>query len=187
MNILLGVTGSVAAIKFEKLHDALSEIGTVKSVFTQSALRFVDIKPLSIKYSLDNKCDIYTDDDEWNWHKLGDPVLHVELADWANILVVAPLSANTLAKFANGICDNLLTCIYRALHFSKLVVVAPAMNTNMWSNNMTFHHKTQFLSDNINRRIIYPIEKKLACGSVGVGAMADVSTIAERIRSYVKP
>ena len=81
---------------------------------------------------------VYTDDDEWSaWRKKGDPVTHVELGKWADVLLVAPLSANTLSKFANGSCDNLLTCLFRAWDVSnrdKIVCMAPAMNTQMCTN-----------------------------------------------------
>ena len=68
---------------------------------------------------------LHDDEAEWRgWQKVGDPVLHIELRRWADVFVVAPLSANTLAKMANGMCDNLLTCVVRAWDFSKPLLVA---------------------------------------------------------------
>ena len=64
----------------------------------------------------------------------GDPVRHIEFRHWADLLVVAPLDANTLAKFAIGLCDNFLTCLFRAWDFAKPVILAPAMNTLMWDH-----------------------------------------------------
>jgi phosphopantothenoylcysteine decarboxylase len=86
-------------------------------------------------------------DDEWKqWKKLGDPVLHINLRNWADILLVAPMSANTLAKFANGLCDDTLTCVARAWDYNnkvddmKPLILAPAMNTAMWEHPVTQQH-----------------------------------------------
>lgn len=81
---------------------------------------------------------VLKDEDEWScWSKREDPVLHIDLRKWADVLLVAPLSANTLAKLANGLCDNLLTCVARAWDFSRPLLVAPAMNTLMWESPFT--------------------------------------------------
>src|SRR5262245_20486764 len=69
-----------------------------------------------------------------------DPVLHIELRRWADLLVIAPLDANTLAKLAYGLSDNLLTCLYRAWDRRRPIVLAPAMNTFMWENPLTDRH-----------------------------------------------
>jgi len=68
------------------------------------------------------KIDILTDEDEWKWSQRGDPVLHIQLRDWADIFLIAPLSANSLAKISNGLCDNLVTCICRAWDFEKTII-----------------------------------------------------------------
>jgi phosphopantothenoylcysteine decarboxylase len=104
MNILLGVTGSVAAIKTPKLIVALREIGTVITVATESALKFNSFTENSV----------YTDKDEWKWGNMGDPAFHIGLRDWFDVFVIAPCTINTLAKMAHGICDNLLTTIWMA-------------------------------------------------------------------------
>ena len=77
----------------------------------------------------------------------GDPVLHIELRKWADLLIVAPLDANTLAKFALGLSDNCLTCVFRAWDFAKPVILAPAMNTFMWESPVTLRHLRQLLED----------------------------------------
>ena len=127
---------------------------------------------------------VYTDDTEWReWRKVGDPVTHIELRKWADALVVAPLSANTLAKMANGLCDTLLTCVWRAWDFadaSKSVFVAPAMNTAMWNSPFTAKHLAE-LAAFPNVHVIDPVEKTLACGDVGVGAMASPETVARAV------
>lgn len=91
--ILLAASGSVDCIKFGSLCSCFSEWADVRAVATQAALHFID------KTSLPKDMILYTDEDEWStWSKVGDPVLHVELRRWADIMVIAPLSANTLAK-----------------------------------------------------------------------------------------
>lgn len=91
--ILLAASGSVAAIKFANLCHCFSEWAEVKAVATQASLHFVD------RVALPKDVILYTDEDEWSsWKKIGDNVLHIELRKWADIMVIAPLSANTLAK-----------------------------------------------------------------------------------------
>jgi len=82
---------------------------------------------------------MFEDEDEWaTWNKRDDPVLHIELRKLVKGMVVAPLDANTMAKFCNGLCDNLLSCVFRAWDFSNLpVIIAPAMNTFMYDNILT--------------------------------------------------
>ena len=83
------------------------------------------------------------DSDEWNlWEKRGDPVVHIKLRDWADLLLLAPLDANTLAKLAQGLCDNLLTCVIRAWDLKKPLIFCPAMNTHMYSHPFTQQHIT---------------------------------------------
>ena len=105
--ILIGVTGSVAAIKIDPLiqiiksHYATEDI-EIKVVATENSLQF--FKPSDLK-----SVQVLTDDEEWKqWKRISDPILHIDLRNWADVIVVAPMSANTLAKVANGFCDNLL-------------------------------------------------------------------------------
>ena len=144
----------------------------------------------------------------YRWDKLGDPVLHIDLRNWADMLLIAPLSAHTLAKIANGYCDDLLSCVCRAWNFNdphslksddavsmKLMILAPAMNTAMWKHPLTkiqLDTISKFSDSNHNDTlknsdeevldpgqiiIVPPKEKKLACGEIGVGALADVDVI----------
>src|SRR5438874_12275313 len=134
-NVLLGVTGSVAAVKTPELAAALAAAGhAVKLVATTPALYFFDPEPL--------RHILTTDADEWPGERYdrGGPVLHIELRKWADVLAVAPLDANTLAKLAVGLSDNCLTCVWRAWDPAKPVVLAPAMNTLMWQNPFTRRH-----------------------------------------------
>ncbi|KOB71374.1 putative phosphopantothenoylcysteine decarboxylase, partial [Operophtera brumata] len=125
---------------------------------------------------------IYDDTTEWkSWTQRGDPVVHIELGKWADMMVIAPLDANTLAKMAQGICDNLLTCTTRAWDMSKPLLFCPAMNTRMWEHPVTTQQITTLIQ--WGHVEIPPISKKLICGDTGVGAMAEVETIVKKILS----
>src|SRR5204862_6344568 len=93
------------------------------------------------------------DADEWpgrgqgGHYRRDDQVLHIELRRWADVLVIAPLDANTLAKLANGLTDNCLTCVWRAWEPSRPAVLAPAMNTLMWRHPATARHLRQLAAD----------------------------------------
>ncbi|ESQ48116.1 hypothetical protein EUTSA_v10021520mg [Eutrema salsugineum] len=175
--VLLAASGSVAAIKFGNLCHCFTEWAEVRAVVSKTSLHFLD------KLSLPQEVTLYTDEDEWSsWNKIGDPVLHIELRRWADVLVIAPLSANTLGKIAGGLCDNLLTCIIRAWDYSKPLFVAPAMNTFMWNNPFTERHLLSL--DELGITLIPPIKKRLACGDYGNGAMAEPSLIYSTVRLF---
>ncbi|KAK0407681.1 hypothetical protein QR680_003527 [Steinernema hermaphroditum] len=182
-HLLIGVTGSVASIKLKELTDEIrkqagQERVAIKIVATNSALHFVDFDEVTDV--------IYEDRDEWGmWTKRGDPVLHIELRKWADGMVIAPLDANTLGKIANGLCDNLLTCVVRAWDFEKPLHFAPAMNTCMYSHPLTFKH-VKVLKEMFQYKEIPAIEKELMCGDRGYGAMANVKMIASIIASDVR-
>src|SRR4051794_22358040 len=146
-NVLLGVTGSVAAIRVPELYRQLRLAGhAVKVVATRAALYFFD--PAALDAGA-----VVRDEDEWPGRDEGrlwqrdDPVLHIELRRWADLFAVAPLDANTLAKLANGLSDNCLTCVWRAWDTSRPVVLAPAMNTLMWQHPLTTRHLRQLAAD----------------------------------------
>jgi phosphopantothenoylcysteine decarboxylase len=190
--VLVGVTGSVAAIYTPQLYADLRQAGhAVKIVATKSATYFFDpasIEPIAPGER--NKVVVILDADEWpgKLYQRGDPVLHIELRRWADILLIAPLDANTLAKLALGITDNCLTCVYRAWDMSKPVVLAPAMNTLMWQHPVTARHLAQLAADLRGAlRIVAPIEKKLACDDVGLGAMAEREAILDTIAKLAVP
>ncbi|KAK9788158.1 hypothetical protein WJX73_002590 [Symbiochloris irregularis] len=175
-HILLGVTGSVAAIKVPDLATLLSALGTVRVVTTAAATHFFseDALPADAR-------PVLGDDGEWStWNQKGDPVTHIELRKWADCMVIAPLSANTLAKCAQGLCDNLLTCIVRAWDFSKPLLLAPAMNTMMWDSPFTGRQLAEL--ETMGATVIAPMSKALACGDVGTGAMAEVHTVLEKVK-----
>ncbi|KAJ9678006.1 hypothetical protein PVL29_022785 [Vitis rotundifolia] len=177
--ILLAASGSVAAIKFGNLVHSFCEWAEVRAVVTKASLHFID------REALPKDLYVYTDDDEWSsWTKLGDSVLHIELRRWADVMVIAPLSANTLGKIAGGLCDNLLTCIVRAWDYSKPMFVAPSMNTFMWTNPFTERHLMTI--DELGISLIPPVTKRLACGDYGTGAMAEPFLIHSTVRLFLE-
>jgi phosphopantothenoylcysteine decarboxylase len=188
-NVLLGVTGSVAAILTPSLFRALQQAGhQVKVVATQAALYFFDPVELDGRHGQRN-CDVVIlDEDEWpgqRWQR-GDPVLHIELRRWASVLLIAPLDANTLTKLALGICDNCLTCVWRAWDRGRPAVLAPAMNTLMWEHPASARHMQQVTDDfgtGARLHVVQPAIKRLACDDVGVGAMAPVDEIVAAVKA----
>lgn len=177
--VLLAVTGSVAAVKVPLLAAELLRRGAeVRVCATQRALAFFDAA--SVRAS---GVEVLTDEDEWGpWKRVGDPVLHIELRRWADVLVVAPLSANSLAKCANGLADNLVTCVFRAWDFAaQPVLVAPAMNTFMWESPFT--SKQLGVLEELGVLAVPTVVKALACGDVGDGAMAEYQTIADAVQA----
>lgn len=188
-NVLLGVTGSVAAIYTPELYADLRQAGhDVKIVATKSSLYFFDSTDIASTCGSAerNKDVVILDEDEWPSarYRRGDPVLHIELRRWADILLIAPCDANTLAKLALGITDNCLTCVYRAWDRSRRVVIAPAMNTLMWDHPATSRHLAQLAADlRGSLHVVEPISKKLACDDTGMGAMAERAAILAALKS----
>ena len=211
--LLLGVTGSVAAIRTPALYGELRTTGhEVRVVATKPSFYFFDpaelARPDEAPAEVTTDGPLFRDSDEWpgtRYHR-GDEVLHVEFRKWADLFIVAPLDANTLAKFALGVSDNFLTCIFRAWDFAKPVILAPAMNTLMWDSPVTLRHLRQLLEDRAVGPIpsgwtldeapavfarhapeiilVPPQAKRLACGDIGLGAMAEVTEIAEVVRQW---
>lgn len=179
-NILLGVTGSVAAIKTQKLVDALKPLGDVKVVTTKAGDYFLNRLSTGTL-----RAEVYRDEDEWpSDYCLGDSILHIDLRRWASCLVIAPLDANTLAKCSCGICDNLLTSVVRAWDWQKPLMLCPAMNTLMWDNVVTTEHIGRM--QDRGAIIIDPISKKLACEDIGMGAMCEIDSILEKINEHLR-
>ena len=181
MNILLGVTGSVAATLTPKIVEALEKLGDVKFIFTDKSLNFVNVSD-----TLNISSKMYLDKDEWQSYKKGDPVLHIDLKNWADIFVIAPCTANTLAKMANGLADNLLTNTFRAWPTWKPIFLAPAMNTDMWESPFTRRHLNSLSNIFEAHWYILPQKKVLACGDDGIGAMANIDEIISAIQDETR-
>ena len=164
--ILLGITGSIAAYKCAFLCRLLVKNGAqVKVIMTKSATAF--ITPLTLSTLSKNEVfeDFWDESESWN--------NHVELGLWADAFIIAPASANTLAKMANGICDNMLLASY--LSSKCPVYVAPAMDLDMWKHNTTQRNLNLLKKDGVK---IIPVENGfLASGLIGEGRMAEPENI----------
>ncbi len=165
--ILLGVTGSIAAYKSLLLVRLLIKVGAeVKVIMTPAAKDFVT--PLSLSTLSKNPVliDLF---EENSWSN------HVELGRWSDMMLIAPLSCNTLAKMANGLCDNLLLAVY--LSATCPIVIAPAMDEDMWKHPSTKANLSKL--ESFGNKII-PVEKgELASGLYGDGRMAEPETITK--------
>jgi len=168
-NILLGITGGIAAYKICSLIRLFKKAkANVRVVVTPAALNFVT--KLTLQTLSDN--EVYVENFEVEEYKPG----HISLCDEADIFVIAPATANTISKIANGICDNLLTST--ACAFAKPILFAPAMNTNMWENSFVQENLTKLQANGYH--IINPESGFLACGTNGKGRMAEIEDIFER-------
>ncbi|KAL5366039.1 flavoprotein [Aspergillus floccosus] len=222
-HLLLAATGSVATIKLPHIITSLSrhQSLSIRVILTKCAARFLPPPeqphlsqlqspptatptPSAEDYirSLPGVDGVYVDEDEWAepWTR-GSEILHIALRRWAHLLLIAPLSANSLAKIVHGFADNLLTSVVRAWDTTGLidgktdarVVVAPAMNTAMWVHPVT-GQQIRVLEEEWGAKkkeggwfeVLRPIEKNLACGDVGGGAMMEwmdiVAVVEQRLR-----
>ncbi len=167
--ILVAVTGSIAAVKAPILISRLIKIGAeVKCVITPSAAKLVS--PLSLSTLSRNKC--YQDQDQW--HDYQAKPLHIALAEWAQLIIVAPMSATSLSKFTNGNADGLLASILLAAQ--SQIVIAPAMNTSMWANQ-SVKKNWNYLKTISQVISLDPSEGLLACDRIGEGKMINLDII----------
>lgn len=169
--ILLGVCGGIAAYKAQELARVLTHMGaSVKVVLTASANKFVS--PVTFKALTGN--DVHTDlFDSEAYLAMG----HIELARWADIIIIVPATANILAKMANGIADDLLSTIYLVTHAK--ILVCPAMNHAMWHHRATMENCNKLR----DRGVIFvgPTEGTLACNEKGMGKLANIEDIINAV------
>eukprot|EP00594_Rhizosolenia_setigera_P021177 CAMPEP_0178979386 /NCGR_PEP_ID=MMETSP0789-20121207/25811_1 /TAXON_ID=3005 /ORGANISM="Rhizosolenia setigera, Strain CCMP 1694" /LENGTH=229 /DNA_ID=CAMNT_0020669481 /DNA_START=43 /DNA_END=732 /DNA_ORIENTATION=- len=215
--VLLGASGSVAVVKVPeiavKLHRDLE--ADVRIVLTHGAQYFWGEKtkeydeyhwielqkrmaPLSEESETDRRILVYD-------AQLGDPVLHIDLRNWADVCLLAPLSAHTLAKIANGLCDDPLSSCLRAWDYGhvlsrppKPLIIAPAMNTAMWLHPLTQKQietiqsfwctSNNIIIENLDCgvNVVEPQTKTLACGEIGHGALACVDDIVHSVEICLK-
>ncbi len=210
--IILGLTGSVATTKSILVAKAIKARGhdlviaaTGPSQYFLTAEEMGELREISTEF--------VTDQQEWpgTCYSRGQEIPHIRLGDWADSLVIAPLDANTLAKIAHGLSDNLLTSLVRAWDFRKPIVLAPAMNTRMWNHPFTAAHLEAFaklygwesvdpgkpsrsannICESINLaatrlQITMPVEKVLACGEFGMGAMGTPEAVLGALDEVLK-
>jgi phosphopantothenoylcysteine decarboxylase len=171
--IVLGVTGSIAAHKAVDLASQLTKEGCdVRVVMTADAQRFVTPAPFKTLSRNPVITDLFDVEEGWN------PV-HIKLADEADLLVIAPATANTIAKLAAGIADDALSCIALALNPQAKMLIAPAMNGKMWLHPATEHNVATLKSR--GAEFIGPMEGLLACGYEGIGRLWPVEKVADRV------
>ncbi|KAG8756531.1 hypothetical protein FRC14_002971 [Serendipita sp. 396] len=214
LHIVLISTGSVASVKIPLIVKELLKYEHVRIqvVATKASLMFYNAQEIEEKENV----RVWRDEDEWtSWTKVSDPILHIELRKWADLVLIAPCSANTLGKLAGGLCDNLATSLLRALPpilqvqdvlpdpvyglpMETLpaartggveVWVFPAMNTMMYEHPLTARHLS-IVKDVLKYRVEGPIAKGLACGDVGIGAMTEwkdiVGMVVDRYKLELK-
>jgi len=181
MNVALGVGGGIAAYKAAELARALMERGfTVDVVMTRAAEEF--IRPLTFAALTGRKVHTHLFSAVSADDTLASAIDHIRLAQENQLLLVAPATADLLAKFANGLADDLLTTTYLA--FTGTVVLAPAMNTNMWNHPAT-RLNVQVLRGR-GHVIVEPDEGLLACGTIGPGRLAEPGEIADVVLAASK-
>ena len=171
-NIVLGVTGSIAAHKAADLASQLTKQKcNLRVVMTADAQRF--ITPLPFKTLSRNPvvADLYDEEEGWK-------PTHIRLADEADLLLIAPATANVIAKMANGFADDALTCIALALNPKAKVLIAPAMNGKMWLHAATQQNVATLKARGVE--FIGPEEGMLSCGYEGIGRLWPVDQIIKR-------
>lgn len=171
--IVLGVTGSIAAHKAADLASLLTKAKCdVRVVMTADAQQFITPLPFKTLTRHPVVTNLYDEDEGWK-------PAHIELADAADLLLIAPATANVIAKLAHGIADDALTCIALALSSKARILIAPAMNGKMW-----LHPATQGNVKILKARdaeFIGPDEGMLSCGYEGIGRLWPVEKIAVRV------
>jgi len=176
--VLIGITAGIASYKVCSLVRMFVKNGAkVKVVMTDSATKFVS--PLVFQ-SLSGDV-VYKDMFEPIKENAVD---HINLADWCDVFVLAPATANTIGKVANGIADNLLTTVVMALTEEKPVIIAPSMNTNMW-DNVAVQKNIETIKTFKNYYIIDPEVGLLAEGKKGKGVLADISKIFDKTKDIL--
>lgn len=175
-NILLCVSGGIAVYKAVALVSKLSQAGfNVKVIMTASAQKFVT--PLS--FQVMSKNDVFFDTFD---EKDSNVIAHIDLADWADLVIVAPATANMIAKMAHGMADDMVSTTLLATNAP--VWVAPAMNVHMYEHPAVLRNITQLHEDGI--RFIEPSEGFLACGYVGKGRLEEPEKITAIVEKYFR-
>jgi phosphopantothenoylcysteine synthetase/decarboxylase len=180
LNILLGVSGGIAAYKAVDLASKLAAAGAgVKTVMTENACRFVGPKSFEAVTGSAVFTSLWSKSEE---HR----IKHVSLVDWADIVVLAPATANIIGKIANGICDDLLSSTF-CVCWQKPILLVPAMNGNMWHNPVVQRNLKILREMGFNS--IGPTKGRLADGTIAEGRMSepkDILEAIEKIASKIK-
>jgi phosphopantothenoylcysteine synthetase/decarboxylase len=176
--VILGVTGSIAAYRAVDLASALVKDGcNVHVVMTSDAQRFITALPFKTLSRNPVVTDLYDETEGWK-------PAHIELADKADLLLIAPATANTIAKLAGGLADDALSCIALALNPEARVLVAPAMNGKMWLHPATQANVT--ILKQRGAKFIGPEKGLLSCGYEGMGRLWPVDDIAKKAAALLR-
>jgi phosphopantothenoylcysteine synthetase/decarboxylase len=171
-NIVLGVTGSIAAYKAAELTSLLTKKECdVHVVLTADALRFITPLPFKTLSRHPVVTDLYDEEEGWQ-------PTHIKLADEADLLLIAPATANTIAKLSHGLANDALSCVALALNPTAKTLIAPAMNGKMWLHPATQQNAATLKSRGVE--FIGPEEGLLSCGYEGLGRLWPVERVAER-------
>ena len=171
-NIVLGVTGSIAAYKAAELASLLTKQECdVRVVMTADALRFITALPFKTLSRHPVITDLYDEEEGWK-------PTHIKLADEADLLLIAPATANSLAKLSLGLANDALSCIALALNPQARILIAPAMNGKMWLHPATQQNVATLKSR--GAEFIGPEEGLLSCGYEGLGRLWPVQSVADR-------
>ncbi len=178
MKVALGVTGSIACYKVCSLVRMMVARGwEVRVVATAHALDFVgEITWRTLSQHVVER-DAFAESADWRPR-------HIELADWCDVFMVAPASANTLAKLAHGLADNLLTETAIALDPSKPLIVAPSMNVKMWGHPATRANVETLVARGV--KVLSPGEGALACGVTGSGRLPEPEELMGVLESFIQ-
>ncbi|HTL55507.1 MAG TPA: flavoprotein [Candidatus Limnocylindrales bacterium] len=171
-NIVLGVTGSIAAYKAVELASLLTKQEfDVHVVLTADALQFITPLPFKTLSRHPVVTDLYDEEEGWK-------PTHIKLADEAHLFLIAPATANTIARIALGLANDALSCIALALNPQARTLIAPAMNGKMWLHPATQQNVATLKSR--GAEFIGPEEGLLSCGYEGLGRLWPVAQVAER-------
>jgi phosphopantothenoylcysteine decarboxylase/phosphopantothenoylcysteine decarboxylase/phosphopantothenate--cysteine ligase len=177
-NIILGVTGSIAAYKAADIVNIFTKNGyNVDVIMTKGGTAF--ITPLTLQTLSKNR--VYTDVFQEDYPR---EIKHISLAKKADLLLVAPASADIIGKVANGIADDMLTSVILAIRGIPCIL-APAMNTNMYENPIVQNNLKKLKE--YGYEIIEPKESRLACGDLGKGALANIEIIVDTVKKRLSP
>jgi len=178
-NIVLGLTGGIACYKAAEFTRAMIKAGaSVQVVMTSAAMHF--ITPVTMQ-GLSGK-PVFTD--QWD-ARIGNNMPHIDLTRDADVIVIAPCSADFIAKLAHGACDDLLSTLCVARPATVPLLVAPAMNVEMWQNPATQRNLAQLLADGI--QLLGPDAGEQACGEVGMGRMLEANQLLEEVIASFQP
>jgi phosphopantothenoylcysteine decarboxylase len=178
-NVVLAVTGSIAAYKAADLASQLVKQGCdVRVILSTDALRFITALPFKTLSRHPVVTDLYDEEEGWK-------PTHISLADEADLLLVAPATANTIAKMALGIADDALTCVALALNSRARLLLAPAMNGKMWLHPATQQNVATLKSR--GAQFIGPEEGLLSCGYEGLGRLWPTDQVAKRALELLPP